>query len=318
MIGYSERAAFSARSAEVYRAARALVSRVVSHLDREGREIRCHELARAVAKHLVRQGYELLVVDGVLGCADHTWIELSRTRAILDVYTPGRLPVVQLVDDCQVLTGNGRPAYAARGAPRTDIREEVVEALFLAMAPEVDGPVVVLSTLPSQFDGPGVWRLEAAEGGDDGGAWFGLVPAGRRVVLRGHAWCRPGSDAVQIRECTRSYRVTPQGLVIEPYLFWLHRVDVGGVSVVEDTYLEAFAPGQLVRRVWLQMPCVDVGSFLDVSIDVTNEGPDPAAFELALRLAPSTLDMVRIVPPIRGGAMGELVPPRSVDCGAAR
>jgi hypothetical protein len=149
---------------------------------------------------------------------------------------------------------------------------------------------------------------EAAEGGDDGGAWFGLVPAGRRVVLRGHAWCRPGSDAVQIRE----------GLVIEPYLFRLHRVDVGGVSVVEDTHLEAFAPGQLVRRVWLQMPCVDVGSFLDVSIDVTNEGPDPAVFELALRLAPSTLDMVRVTPPIRGGVMGELVPPRSVDRGAAR
>jgi site-specific recombinase XerD len=82
MIGYSERAVFSARSAEVYRAARALVSRVVSHLDREGREIRCHELARAVAKHLVRQGYELLVVDGVLGvCRSHLDRAVTNSRS---------------------------------------------------------------------------------------------------------------------------------------------------------------------------------------------------------------------------------------------
>jgi hypothetical protein len=122
---------FSARDAEVFRLARALISRVPSHLDRDGREIRCHELARAVCAHLVARDLVAEVIDGDLYSIEHTWILLPRwiNAPILDVYTPGRLPQVQLIDHhLWIVRG-----YEAHPALRSDIRQEVVDDLVMVM-----------------------------------------------------------------------------------------------------------------------------------------------------------------------------------------
>ena len=58
-------------------------------------ELRCHELARAVAHVL-----DLPVQDGSHGLVDHSWLWTGTRTApgnILDVYCVGRLPMVQLV-----------------------------------------------------------------------------------------------------------------------------------------------------------------------------------------------------------------------------
>jgi len=56
---------------------------------------RCHEIVRAVYMFM-SLGDIARVVDGKCGLVDHSWIELDR-QTILDVYTVGRLPVVQLL-----------------------------------------------------------------------------------------------------------------------------------------------------------------------------------------------------------------------------
>ena len=100
-------------------------------------ELRCHELARAVYEmlsvYVMRSDLEYLrVVDGVVGMVEHSWIEIAtypgrtqreRTRrnVILDVYCPGRLPQVQLIDTFCLL----KPLYEER-VRRNDIREDIV------------------------------------------------------------------------------------------------------------------------------------------------------------------------------------------------
>jgi len=133
VIGWTERAVFSPRHAEAYRLARALVGRVSSHLDREGREVRCHELARAVVHYLGIQEIEARVVDGVLWSIEHTWIVLPGqygNDALLDVYAPGRLPQVQLIDTHgQIMRG-----YEPWPVSRSAVRDEVVDDLIREMA----------------------------------------------------------------------------------------------------------------------------------------------------------------------------------------
>lgn len=102
-----------------------------------GWEIRCHELARAVARL-----YDLVVVDGHMGDAEHSWClcPMRGTAApwLLDVYVPGRLPMVQLVDPCSTTLHEGtragrrvrRGLYVAGGA-RTDIDAGMVDALHV-------------------------------------------------------------------------------------------------------------------------------------------------------------------------------------------
>lgn len=125
--------------------------RAVSLLDASwGNELRCHELARAVHQLLDANG--LSVVDGKLGSVEHTWLELivpmgemeRRTPAfkrraipdspgymrkvILDVYTPGRLPQVQLIDPFALLD----PVYKV-GGTRTDIDDVIVQRAYREM-----------------------------------------------------------------------------------------------------------------------------------------------------------------------------------------
>ena len=130
VIGYASREVFSPDAAWVFRYARSLVSRVSSHLDAGGREIRCHELARAVACCLRVQGVDLQVVDGALWSIEHTWIVLPGTLdgSLLDVYAPGRLPQVQLLHEHR----NVSRGYAS-GVERSDVRHAVVDDLVRQM-----------------------------------------------------------------------------------------------------------------------------------------------------------------------------------------
>jgi len=126
LIGYAERYCLSPGAVESYRHACVLVDRV-SHEDRDGYEVRCHELSRAVARQLAAIGTKVEVVDGALWWVDHSWILLPG-HALLDVYAPGRVPQVQLLHDYPVVT----QGYE-RGPARLDVRADVVDALCRLM-----------------------------------------------------------------------------------------------------------------------------------------------------------------------------------------
>lgn len=132
MRSYSEKKVFGAWFLIRHTLAEMWVERVK---DRDI-EIRCHELARAVGLALAveRSGDPNIVVDGVFGAVDHSWLVLDpygdgASAMILDVYTVGRLPMVQLVDP--TVPGAGKH-YQPR-AKRTDINEALVRELAAEM-----------------------------------------------------------------------------------------------------------------------------------------------------------------------------------------
>jgi hypothetical protein len=134
VIGYAERCVFSSRQQEAYRLARALVGRLVdSYVAPPRRSVRCHELARAVARRLVDAGHEARVVDGHLGAIQHSWVILADPivrDAILDVYVPGRLPQVQLVDGHPFISS----AYQVGEVHDVDVLAEEADRLYAEMA----------------------------------------------------------------------------------------------------------------------------------------------------------------------------------------
>ncbi|MHA1573147.1 MAG: hypothetical protein ACTSX8_04065 [Alphaproteobacteria bacterium] len=89
MKGYAEEEVFDERMMQLHREAQ----RLVASLPRDRRsKLRCHELARAVGRVL-----QLTVVDGKYGVVEHSWLSVTDT-VILDVYVPGRAPMVQLLE----------------------------------------------------------------------------------------------------------------------------------------------------------------------------------------------------------------------------
>ncbi len=109
----------------------------------EGREpLRCHELARAVGKL-----FDLPHQDGTYSHVDHSWLwtgpierDLAHhvraghrgfTPNVLDVYSVGRLPQVQLID----MHHMGLPHSVSYivGREREDIDQHIVSALVRAM-----------------------------------------------------------------------------------------------------------------------------------------------------------------------------------------
>jgi hypothetical protein len=117
---YSELEVFSSRELYDFKEATRLVS-LMPDVDQHGRELRCHEVARVVGRELGLPWY-----DGKYeyGC-EHSWLgALPPSRHILDVYTVGRLPPVQLVAVVTTLPTR----YKVLGQ-RTDIREDVVRYL---------------------------------------------------------------------------------------------------------------------------------------------------------------------------------------------
>jgi len=146
VIGYAEREIHAGRSEQLYDLAVNLVTFYVptwwlksAHGWRLGSsanhtaELRCHEIARAVGAVL-----ELEVVDGHYGRVEHSWLltplawarDSGRPQAILDVYVPGRLPMVALVDPHFALPE--AHGYTP-GTLRDDIDRDLVDALVAQM-----------------------------------------------------------------------------------------------------------------------------------------------------------------------------------------
>ena len=123
MKGYTSTHCLSPREVEIFELVTAFVA-ALPERDREGAPVRCHEVARAVARYLDLVGVVgVQVVDGRYFAAEHTWLVLG-SRLILDTYAVARLPVVQLI---LPWFGSVEPYQA--GAARTDINEGVVTML---------------------------------------------------------------------------------------------------------------------------------------------------------------------------------------------
>lgn len=94
---------------------------------RFGQPIRCHELARAVLLELppeARNGDDALVVqDGRVDHIEHSWLRFIKSSHIIDVYRPGVLPSVMLVDQF-IASGSYHP-----GSRRDDISTVCVKRL---------------------------------------------------------------------------------------------------------------------------------------------------------------------------------------------
>lgn len=139
VIGYSEREIFQGSLIRELQRTKLLVGRIEESVIASVTghpEIRCHELARAVTAFLSPH-WE--VVDGKLGHVDHSW--LRHRRFILDVYVPGRLPMVQLVDDGSWALPK---AGYTPGPLRGDIRENVIDAIRCQL--EADAPQLARRT----------------------------------------------------------------------------------------------------------------------------------------------------------------------------
>ena len=141
MKGYTESEIFSVHDVELLERARALVAACPARIGSgEDDWVRCHELARAVGRRLGLQH-----CDGWFGLIDHTWLWLgafdtrspwrSDIPAVLDVYVPGALPQVQIID----VSRSSLPFNYRRGPERTDIREDVLQQLLVYMN-EVECP----------------------------------------------------------------------------------------------------------------------------------------------------------------------------------
>lgn len=119
MISYAERQVFSEREMFCWRRATHLVGALGAEVD-----LRCHELARAVGQRL-----SLRAVDGKCGSVEHSWLMTHGAYPkILDVYVPGAMPQVQLLDPFALLPWGGK--YVP-GEQRDDIRRPDIERLLL-------------------------------------------------------------------------------------------------------------------------------------------------------------------------------------------
>lgn len=132
MIGYAMTEVFTDQEIILWRKATALIERSPDPL--LGAPVRCHELARAVGRVL---GLEHQ--DGRFGFVEHTWLWTTTLRdqappwvlpRILDVYVPGAMPQVQLIDTVSGLP----PRYYLSNVFDIQIREGVVEALVEDMS----------------------------------------------------------------------------------------------------------------------------------------------------------------------------------------
>jgi hypothetical protein len=121
MIGHAEEYRFDNESRWAYVAARVIVDHIHQP---EGVEFRCHEIARVVARFV-----DATVIDGRCGMSEHSWIthRFWNPRTILDPYTVGRVPMVQLVDTFPT------PTLYRADASRTDIDVALINQLLAAV-----------------------------------------------------------------------------------------------------------------------------------------------------------------------------------------
>lgn len=121
MRGYAHEESFLATHIQELKRATRLVSKLPGR-DRFGRYVRCHELVRALKPYLAESWH---LIDGHVGPVEHTWLHDVLTFVVLDLYTPTRLPQVQLVD---VGIHFQRKLYVP-GERRRDVRWAVVRDL---------------------------------------------------------------------------------------------------------------------------------------------------------------------------------------------
>lgn len=135
MKSYSE-SRFSQREIECLALAGVIVGELPD-VDRNGDSVRCHEVARLVAQ-VINSHYNdtvLYVQDGSYGFVEHSWLWTSpppkeyvgiiNAPNVLDPYSVGQLPQVQLVD----CSSSGLPhfGYSYRlGDWRKDIKEDFI------------------------------------------------------------------------------------------------------------------------------------------------------------------------------------------------
>ncbi len=131
MKSYSERKIFDGWCQQAFELATYLVDMLPKH-ELDGREIRCHELARAVGSVIGWMGFKNTVQDGKLWSIEHSWLVIGEPYGkILDVYVPGRLPQVQLLDTHYAVMRGYEPDRDSRYAStRTDIRGEDIEEII--------------------------------------------------------------------------------------------------------------------------------------------------------------------------------------------
>ena len=142
MKGYSEQCVFLPPVIQLY----SFISKVLERFDSSpydlgpGKELRCHELTRAVKRFLLReeipyQPPNVMLFDGKYSIVDHSWLELLCKNEkglcslyILDVYAVGQLPQIQLLDLTFSLPH--RTSYRAQSR-RDDIDMEIVNRVYL-------------------------------------------------------------------------------------------------------------------------------------------------------------------------------------------
>jgi hypothetical protein len=134
VISYAQVFAFTGEEIEAFRAASKMVDAIPSH-PRLARTLRCHEVARAVSSIL---GLE--VRDGLYARTQHSWL-LTPAGNILDVYSVGRLPVVQLVDS-RAISLQAHSGLYVEGLERDDIDGDVVRFLVMFMKGDAYGDVI--------------------------------------------------------------------------------------------------------------------------------------------------------------------------------
>jgi hypothetical protein len=131
MRGYSELNVFTSDEIKAWE----LATLAVGSLP-EDPLVRCHELARAVRDLLLslKQTPKFIVCDGKFGLADHTWLvtEVYSRDTVLDVYSVGVLPQVQLIDRSSLAIRNARQ-YIERDL-RADIDTALVKELVSKMS----------------------------------------------------------------------------------------------------------------------------------------------------------------------------------------
>lgn len=125
--GEAYRSGFLLREMKLFEQACTLIAKVPYEV--LGSVVRCHEMVRAASVIL-----DLTFEDGFYGMVDHSWLwleprePLSPPPRILDVYVPGRIPQVQLIDSTTSL-----PWEYRRGPTRTDINRPLVAELIRLM-----------------------------------------------------------------------------------------------------------------------------------------------------------------------------------------
>jgi hypothetical protein len=133
MISHSQKVIFSPNELILLKHATKLATRI-----EDIPNLRCHEVARAIGYVL-----RLPIQDGYFGYAEHSWLWTESNdsehfpKNILDVYTIGSLPQVQLISMGYTLPHNENYMWEMYGTYRKDIDEAIIAKILKGIEPEL-------------------------------------------------------------------------------------------------------------------------------------------------------------------------------------